>query len=108
GLNADTDPEPLFAGYREIQPDRRSVQENLSSIKEVLTRHKFGLSKEDFDSIEYVYRVFAEAGPDLDYNIGGFGGGGGSPTYAQLMTATDKAGRNWSYLATETNYRIMR
>jgi len=108
GLNADTDSETLFAGYQGLQPERRLVQENLSAIKEVLTRHKFGLSKEDFDSIDYVYRVFTEAGPDLDYNIGGFGGGGGSPTYEQLMTATDKTGRNWSYLASEANYRIMR
>jgi len=108
GLNADSDPEILFAGYQGVQPDRRLVQENLSSMKEVLTNRKFGLSKEDFDSIEYVYRVFVEAGPDLDYTIGGFGGGGGSPTYEQLMTATDKAGHNWSYLASEANYRLMR
>jgi hypothetical protein len=108
GLSADTDSEILFAGYQGLQPDRRLVQENLSAIKEALTNHKFGLSKEDFDSIEYVYRVFVEAGPDLDYNIGGFGGGGGSPTYEQLMTATDKLGHNWSYLATEANYRTMR
>jgi len=108
GLNADGDPEILFAGYQAVQPDRRLVQENLSAMKEVLTNHKSGLSKEDFDSIEYVYRVFVEAGPDLDYTIGGFGGGGGSPTYEQLMTATDKAGHNWSYLASEANYRLMR
>jgi hypothetical protein len=108
GLNPDADADVLFTGFQAVQPDRRLVQENLSAIKEVLTNHKFGLSKEDFGSIEYVYRVFAESGPDLDYTIGGFGGGGGSPTYEQLMTATDKTGRNWSYLASEANYRVMR
>jgi hypothetical protein len=108
GLNPDANSEILFAGYQGVQVDRRLAQENLSAIKEVLTNHKFGLSKEDFDSIEYVYKVFVEAGPDLDYNIGGFGAGGGSPTYEQLMTATDKVGHNWGYLATEANYRIMR
>jgi len=108
GLNVDTNLEGLFAGYQEVQPDRRLVQENLAAIQEVLTNHKFGLSKEDFERIEYVYRVFVESGPDLDYTIGGFGSAGGSPTYEQLMTATDKAGHNWSYLATDANYRFMR
>jgi hypothetical protein len=108
GLSADSDPEILFYSYQGVQPDRRLVQENLSAIKNVLANHKFGLSKEDFDSIEYVYHVFVESGPDLDYSIGGFGGGGGSPTYEQLMTATDKTGHNWSYLASDANYRIMR
>ena len=108
GLNADSDAAILFSSYQGVQPDHRLVQENLSAIRNVLSNHKFALSKEDFDSIEYVYHVFVESGPDLDYTIGGFGGGGGSPTYEQLMTATDQAGHNWSYLAGEANYRIMR
>ena len=108
GLNADVDSDVLFAGYERLQRDPALAEENLSAIKQILRNHKFALSKEDFDTIGYVYSVFVESGPDLDYNVGGFGGGGGSPTYEQLMTATDKAGRNWSYLATEGNYRTMR
>ena len=30
------------------------------------------------------------------------------PTYATLQVATDTAGRNWAYLATETNYRWLK
>jgi hypothetical protein len=41
-------------------------------------------------------------------SVGFIVGGGGSPTYEQLMTVTDKAGRNWSYLASDANYRLMR
>src|SRR5438128_1825970 len=108
GVGADAGSDVLFAGYEGFQHDARLAEENLSAVKQVLRNHKFVLSKQDFDTIDYVYKVFVESGPDLDYNIGGFGGGGGSPTYEQLMTATDKAGHNWSYLATEANYRTMR
>jgi hypothetical protein len=108
GLNPDASPEALFTSYDGLQPDRKLIQENLSAIQDRLIKHKLDLSKEDFDKIEYVYHVFVEAGPDLDYTVGGFGGGDGSPSYEQLMTATDKAGHNWSYLASESNYRTLR
>ena len=108
GLDGDATVETLFGRYDALQPDRKFAQENISAIKEILTKHKLDLSKEDFDKIEYVYHVFVDAGPDLDYTVGGFGGGDGSPSYEQLMTATDKAGHNWSYLASEANYRNLR
>ena len=107
-LISDATAESLFAGYDEIQPDKKLVEENISAIKDVLTKHKFALSKEDFEKIEYIYHVFVDAGPDLDYTVGGFGGGGGSPSYEQLMTATDKEGHNWSFLGSEANYRVVR
>jgi hypothetical protein len=75
----------------------------------LIKEHKFALSVEDLAGIEYVYRVFMESGPDLDYQVGGgFGGGGGSPTYADLMTMNDGRGENRSYLGTEQNYRAIR
>src|SRR5262249_1508907 len=67
-----------------------------------------GLSEDDLMSIEYVYRVFMESGPNLDYQSGGGFGGGGSPTYMELMTMTDGQGKNRSYLGTEEAYRTMR
>jgi hypothetical protein len=108
GLSADSGADTLFARYNEVQSDRKLVQENISAMRDVLNRHKLDLSTEDFDKIEYVYHVFVDAGPDLDYTVGGFGGGDGSPSYEQLMTATDKVGHNWSYLASEENYRMLR
>jgi hypothetical protein len=93
-----------------VQPDPLLFKQNIQDVKNLLVKqHKFGLSEEDLSSIEYVYRVFTDAGPDLDYQVGGgFGGGGGSPTYSDLMTMTDGQGKNRSYLATEDNYRLMR
>src|SRR5262249_41768996 len=62
--------------------------------------------------IAYVYGAFFTAGPDLNYSFsGGYGGGFGGrrmPTYAQLMTATDSAGVNRSYLANEENFRFLK
>ena len=109
-LNARSTPEELFTSYDGVQPDPLLFKQNIQDVKNLLVnQHKFALSEEDLSNIEYVYRVFTEAGPDLDYQVGGgFGGGGGSPTYMDLMTMTDGQGKNRSYLATEDNYKIMR
>jgi hypothetical protein len=109
-LNAESTPEELFAGFHDVQPDPALFRKNLEDIKSVLLKqHKFGLSDEDLANIEYVYKVFMEAGPDIDYQVGGGGfGGGGSPTYMELMTANDGEGMNRSFLGAEANYRLIR
>jgi hypothetical protein len=109
-LDAKSTPEELFASYDSVQPDPLLFKQNIQDVKNLLVKqHKFGLSEEDLSSIEYVYRVFIDAGPDLDYQVGGgFGAGGGSPTYSELMTMTDGQGKNRSYLASEDNYRLVR
>ena len=82
---------------------------NQQAIKDhLLKEHKFGLSREDQDGIDYVYQVFFEAGPALDYSFGGFFGGRETPTYSDLMSATDAQGKNWSFLATEENFQLIR
>src|SRR5262245_35052461 len=109
-LTAESTPEELFAAFHDVQPDPLLFRKNLEDVKNVLTKqHKFGLTDEDLSNIEYVYRVFMQAGPDLDYQVGGGGfGGGGSPTYMELMTADDNQGKNRSFMATEENYRFLR
>jgi hypothetical protein len=109
-VNAESTPEELFLSFRDIKPDALSFRKNMDDTKDVLLKqHKFGLSSEDIATIEYVYSVFMEAGPDLDYQVGGGGfGGGGSPTYMDLMTMSDGQGTNRSFLATEENYRLIR
>lgn len=108
-LTAESTPEELFAAFHDAQPDPALFRKNLEDVKSALKRHKFGLTDEDLSNIEYVYRVFMQAGPDLDYQVGGGGfGGGGSPTYLELMTADDGQGKNRSFMATEENYRLLR
>jgi len=109
-LNAESTPEELFASFHDVQPDPLLFRKNRDDVKNALMKqHKFLLSDEDLANIEYVYRVFVEAGPDLDYQVGGGGfGGGGSPTYMELMTVNDGQGKNRSFLASEENYRVIR
>jgi hypothetical protein len=85
---------------------------NLKAIDEELTvKHHLPLSKDDLDGIEYVYDKFYTFGPHINYGSsqGNFRGGrGGFVTYADLMVATDAAGVNHSFLATEDNFRFVK
>ena len=52
-----------------------------------------------------MYHAFYWFGPDLQYSSsGGFGGGGTQPSYADLMIATDGAGKDRSYLSSEETF----
>src|SRR5262249_4114768 len=109
GLNAESTAEELFTSFHDVQPDPLLSRQNLADVKNtVFKQHKFLMSEDDLANIEYVYRVFVEAGPDLDYQVGGGFGAGGSPTYMDLMTENDGQGKNRSFLATEENYRVIR
>jgi hypothetical protein len=109
GLTAESTAEDLFTSMRDVQPDPLLFRQNLADVKNALVKqHKFVISDDDLANIEYVYRVFVEAGPDLDYQVGGGFAGGGSPTYMDLMTVNDGEGKNRSFLATEENYRVIR
>jgi hypothetical protein len=85
---------------------------NLAAIKSHLTSHGFAMGDSDAKSMEYIYSQFFEAGPQINYNFSSGGGGGfgrgNMPTYATLQVATDTAGKNWAYLATEANYRWLK
>jgi hypothetical protein len=109
-LNAESTAEALFVSYRGVQADSAAFGKNLEEVKNLLVKqHKFALSEEDLANIEYVYRVFVEAGPDIDYQVGGGGfGGGGTPTYMDLMIMDDGHGVNRSFLGSEENYRLLR
>jgi hypothetical protein len=107
-LEAQSTPEELFASYDGEKADPLLFKKYLDDAKDVLVKqHKFGLSDEDLTNIAYVYRVFMESGPDLDYQVGGFSGGS-TPTYMDLMTMNDGQGKNRSFLGTEEAYRTVR
>lgn len=109
GLNASSSAVDLFRAFEAIEPDAELGEKYLREIKDLLLKdHRFVLKKADLSSIEYIYRVFVNAGPALDYAVGGVGGGWGTPTYADLMMATDGRGQNRSYLATEENFMVVR
>jgi hypothetical protein len=111
GLGADATPEALFNAYARVPGDTITFAKNLVTITDWLTkRHGFSLSAADLQSLDYVYRAFVTAGPDITYAFpnGGGRGPGRWPSYAQLMLETDGMGANRSYLATEANFAALK
>jgi hypothetical protein len=102
----------LFGGLDQLPASTAQYDANLSAVIGWLTtRHGFPLESVDRDGIDYVYRqAFFADGPGLNYRMNGRMGRGrrGMPSYADLMSATDDEGRQWSYLATEANFAFVK
>lgn len=85
---------------------------NLADIERHLTvAHHFPLPKADLASIEYVYRVFFEAGPDINYGYrAGFPGTVRSsyPTFEMLQVAWNADSVPMAFLATDAHYQAVR
>lgn len=110
GTNSTT--AELFEAYDNVAASRDLFVENLAAIKKHLEEnHKFKLSRDDEQGIEFVFRAFYAGGPDLTYNGpsygGGFGGRGRMPTYAELMKADDGEGHNLAYIGSEENFSAL-
>jgi hypothetical protein len=113
GLDTGATARQLFEAYIPVSPDTALYRKNLAAIRDKLTKdHGFALGDSDSKYLEYVYSSFYGGGPQINYNYPNGGGGGfgrgNMPTYASLQVATDSAGRNWAYLATEANYRWLK
>lgn len=105
-------PESLFTAIAATPATEARYRDNIAAIRRWLTDERsLPLTPEDLDGVEYVYRsAFFTDGPDLNYRLNGRGGfgGGGTPTYAQLMTIDDGAGQQRSFLATEELFRVVK
>jgi hypothetical protein len=101
-LNASATADELFSAYAGIQPDTNLFKRNLESITSQLS-----LSSDDKKTIADIYDVFFSIGPDLNYaSVSSYAPSG--PSYTSLMTLSDRDGRNWSYLASEENFRFVK
>jgi hypothetical protein len=93
----------MFQAYAEVPADRALAEEHL---KDILTRlktgHHFPLTPEDESRIRMMYLDFLREG------VITFQSSFMSPGYATLMTMTDGAGKNWSYLSSRENYERVR
>lgn len=108
-LTTQSSPQDLFESYQNAASDRELYERHRRMISEHLTgRHHFALTTADIESIERVYQAFFLAGPDLSYSFMAGPRPGRTPTYTELMTETDGQGRNWSYLASEDNFRLLK
>jgi len=111
GVDGDASPEALFNAFANVPTDTVQFATNLAAMTDWLTkRHKFALSAADLTSLEYVYRAFMTAGPDITYAFpnGGGRGFGRWPSFAQLMLESDGQGNNHAYLASETNFQMLK
>lgn len=113
GLTAASTAQDIFKAFSTVSTgDEAAYKENLKAIDNLLLeKHKFPLSKDDLEGIEYVYHSFYAFGPGINYGSSGrgFGRRGGSfTTYADLMTQADGNGVCRSYLANDENYKVLK
>ncbi|HLQ76724.1 MAG TPA: hypothetical protein VK210_05185 [Terriglobia bacterium] len=109
GLGTGTSARALFDAFERIRPDSQLYNETLAGIKDRLVRqHGFKLSADDQDKIGYIFRVFFEGGPRMDYAYASASPNRSVPSYYALMTGSDSGGTNWAYLADEVRFRYIR
>jgi hypothetical protein len=109
GLTAKSTSSDIFGAFWNVTTDPALFSENLQTIDNLLIKkHGFALSTDDLDGIKYVYNAFFQYGPKIQYSSTSSFGGSAQPTYADLMTAADRAGLEHSYLANEENFQFMR
>jgi len=110
GLTTASTPEALFAAFAAVTASEDVYRANLKSVlTHLTTRHRFRLREEDTTGIDYIYRnAFFIEGPSIGYALTGRGRIGNTPSYAELMSMTDGAGRQRSYLATEEHFRFLK
>jgi hypothetical protein len=91
-----------------VPPSPSLSDRNLAEAVAHLTKTRgFRLSDGDRSGMAYVLDAWLTDGPDIQYRLTG-GGRGTGTTYAALMTSTDGAGKNWSYLASEETFRFLK
>jgi hypothetical protein len=99
----------LLSAFQKVEVDGVAFERNLADIRAQLVRHHgFGLSTADMGGIDYVYRAFYSAGPDIRYSFGRGAGWQPFPTYKDLMVADDGQGMQRGYLASEELYGALR
>jgi len=95
GLSTASSADRIFSAFEWIRSSPALVQKNVVAIKDHLTKtRKLPLLQRDLEAIDLLYRTFYGSG----YNLRP------SPTYKDLMAATDAAGIERSYLATEEGF----
>jgi hypothetical protein len=100
GLSRSSSASQLFQAFeRSPAVNNAAFTKNLAAINDrLLKTHAIPLLQRDREAIAEIYRTFYETGFAVRP----------SPTYDDLMTATDEHGAERSYLATEENYLFLK
>lgn len=112
-VDAGTSVEALMLAYQNDAPDSVLFERYHAAVIARLTKgHGFALNADDLASLRYVHLAFFMAGPDITYTFGrspmSLYGRRSMPTYGELMVAADSAGIMRSYLASESNFRVLK
>jgi hypothetical protein len=98
-LTADSSVTDLFRAFAPVPADEILYERHLRTIEDrLLKTHGIPLSAPELNGLRNIYRAFFDRGYALRY----------SPTYSDLMTATDQGGAYRSYLASEAAYNTVR
>ena len=99
GLGADSTVAQIFTAFASSDSSRPLYEKTLAAIRTRLLKvHGLPLPARDLDGIEAVYQTFFSSG----YYVRA------SPSYWDLMTATDASGVMRSYLASEASFAFLK
>jgi hypothetical protein len=95
GLGPSSSAEKILSAFEWVKPNPALVQKNLAVIRDRLMKtRRLPLQERDLEAIDLLYRTFYGSGYYLRQ----------SPSYKDLMAATDATGIERSYLATEEGF----
>jgi hypothetical protein len=99
GLSTTSTAAEIFGAIGRVDSNRALYEKTLAAMKDHLTRtHTLPVPERDLAGIETIYQTFFTSGFYLR----------ASPSYAELMTATDMTGKARSYLATEADFTVLK
>jgi hypothetical protein len=98
-LNSSATAAELFGAFERVRSSDALYRQTLLAIDDRLTKvDQLPLSPDDLRGIESIYQAFYRNGFAVRF----------SPTYEDLMTATDASGMERSYLSTEARFAVMK
>jgi hypothetical protein len=98
----------IVAHVDAAQPQPAAVRLLRRRLEQTISGFGVPLSAEDHASIERFHQAFVNQGLDLRFQSHGRPPRAHYPTLRDLVRATDQNWRQWSYLASEDDYRFLR
>jgi hypothetical protein len=108
-LAPDASIRELIEAVRQAPSSESNFRRNLESIKEtLLKKYELDLNGDDLAKVEYVYRSFWSAGPDLRFSTLGRPAYLRYPTYEELLLQTDRQSRYQSFVSSEELFQWLK
>lgn len=105
---ADASIDELLTFFGKIAATDQVYAANLAEVTKVIEgEFQFPLSKQDKESLDYVYRSFRVEGLDIAFRLDG-NWGGYFPTFRELIVQTDLNGKLGNFLAVADDYDFVR